>query len=142
MPVMGASPTVECAYGVEVFPPSNLVAPVSTPMLSILILFVYISSRLTDIISKVKRGTRRSLGSQTKARFELQVRQPVLPCTSRPSATELSLLSSWLCSTSTVQFPGRLAPLFLVADLCNGYRDRVVPCLRPILRCSRGYSPF
>ena len=58
MPVMGASPTVECASGVDVFPPSNLVAPVPTPVLSILIHFVYISSRLTDIISRVKGGTR------------------------------------------------------------------------------------
>lgn len=69
MPVMGASRTVECSSGVEVFPPSNLVAPVSTPVLCILIFSVYISSYLTHIILRVNGGTRRSLESQTKTRL-------------------------------------------------------------------------
>ena len=69
MQVTGASPTVECSSGVEVFSPSNLVAPVSTPVLCILIHSVYIYSYLTHVISKVKGGTRGSLGSQTKTRL-------------------------------------------------------------------------
>lgn len=65
MPVMGASPTAECSPGVEVVllsNLSNLVAPVSTPVLCIVIFSMHIYTCLTHVIVKAKGGPKGSLG--------------------------------------------------------------------------------
>lgn len=66
MPVMGASPTAECSPGVEVVLLSNLVAPVSTPVLCIVILSMHIYTYLSEGEGRPDRQPGRS---QTKTRL-------------------------------------------------------------------------
>lgn len=124
---MGASPTVECSFW-----SSNVSALESRcPSLEAgYIPFVYIYSRLTHGIVKVKIDPRMSrepnkatrLNSEFVSQFSLYVSS---------SATKRALLSFQLYSTSAVSFLGRSASLFLVASSAMATVTELCPVYAP-----------